>query len=81
MLLERVANGLRLEEMGKAVREKIAAEELLKSAEERQKEKKLQEILERLDAINLALNAQGTRPPVPKGPQPFPFPHPDPDFI
>ena len=84
MLLERVANDLRLEEMVKAVREKIAAEGLLKSAEERQKERKQQEILEKLDAIILALNGLGTYPSGPKGPQPkspFPYPHPDPDFI
>jgi len=84
VLLERVANDLRLEEMVKAVREKIAAEGLLKSAEERQKERKQQEILEKLDAIILALNGLGTYPSGPKGPQPkspFPYPHPDPDFI
>jgi len=81
MLLEKVANDLRLKEMGKAVREKIVAEGLLRSVEERQKEKKQQEILERLDAIILALNVQGSHPPGPTGPQPFPFPQPDPDFI
>jgi len=81
ILLEKVANDLNLEEMGKAVREKIVAEGLLRSVEERQKEKKQQEILERLDAIILALNVQGSHPPGPTGPQPFPFPHPDPDFI
>jgi len=81
MLLEKVANDLMLEEMVKVVREKIAAEGLLRSVEERQKEKKQQEILERLDAIILALNVQGSHPPGPSGPQPFPFPHPDPDFI
>merc|ERR1712192_14273 len=81
-LLERVANDLRLEEMGKVVREKIAAEELLSSVEERQKEKKQQEILERLDSIILALNGLGTHPTGPKGPHhPFPYPHPDPDFL
>ena len=81
MMLERVANDFRLEEMGNVVREKIAAERLLRSEEERQKEKKQQEILERLDTIILAIHAQAAHPPGPKGPQPFPFPHPDPDFI
>ena len=81
VLLERVAKDLRLEEMGKVVREKIAAENLLRGAEERQKENKQQDILERLDAIILALNGPGTHTPGPKRPQPFPFPHPDPDFI
>ena len=74
MLLERVVNDLRLEEMGKVVREKIGVAE-------RQKERKHEEILERLDTIILAIHAKGTHPPGPKGPQPFPFPHPDPDFI
>ena len=73
-MLERVVNDLRLEEMGKVVREKIGVAE-------RQKERKHEEILERLDTIILAIHAQGAHSPSPKGPQPFPFPHPDPDFI
>ena len=82
-LLERVANDLRLEEMGKVVREKIAAEASRHGKEERQRERKQQEIMERLDTIILAIHALGSHghTPGPKGPQPFPYPPPDPDFI
>ena len=81
VFLERVVNDLRLEEMGKVLREKIATEKSLLVATGRQREKNQQDILERLDTIILAIHAQGAHPPGPQGPQPFPFPHPDPDFI
>ena len=83
MLLEIVVNDLGLEEMGKVVREKIAAEASLRGKEKQQRERNQQEIFERLDTIILAIHALGSHPPGsgPRGPQPFPFPHPDPDFI
>jgi len=87
MLLERVVDDLGLEEMGKVVKEKIAAEAWLHGEEERQRERKQQEILEKLDTIILAIHALGSHPsagpmgPGPMGPQPFPYPPPDPDFI
>ena len=81
MLLERVANNLGLEQMGNVVKEKIRTEALLRGEEERRKENRQQEILERLDSIILAIHTRGTNQPGPKGPPPFPMPHPDPDFI
>ena len=82
MLLERVADELRLEEMVKAVRVKAMAE----TGREQLKEKKHNEISDKLDTIILALqamgsNSQGSRGPNPLPEIPLPFPEPDPDFI
>ena len=86
MLLERVADDLGLEEMVKAVRVKAMAETGRPWQRRLLKEKKHNEISDKLDTIILALqamgsNSQGSRGPNPLPEIPFPFPEPDPDFI
>ena len=80
MLLERVADDLGLEEMVKAVRVKAMVE----TGREQLKEKKHNEISDKLDTIILALQAMGSNSQGSRGPNPLPeipFPEPDPDFI